>query len=274
MKKFVFALIISISFFNIVNASEGDLSDIKTCYNTNYGYHNSHWHVSKDNKAVGDEIYTDPCETYNDTTLKEIKVNDKKINIDNMSFETYDEKVNISVEPTNQSVKLEYEQNKDLVIGNNNIEIKLTTQGDITKTYNLKIKRNKILSKNNNIKKITIDGKIYKFKNNKIKDLFVTSNKTKLNIKITLDDKSSKYKIIDNNLKYGDNTITISVIAENGDIQEYYINLTKSSLLTDIIGLTIGVLILTSPIIAIILIIIIKNKKKKKYINRSRHYKY
>ena len=58
----------------------------------------------------------------------------------------------------------------------------------------------------NNIKenaKIIINGKEYKFKKNTIKDLFVTSNQTKLDIKVIKEDETAQITIKNNNLKYG-----------------------------------------------------------------------
>ena len=166
---------------------------------------------------------------------------------------------------------IEYEQNKKLQIGNNLITIKITGSAGLTKTYELNVIRKKVLSTNNNIKKITIDGKEYKFKNNIIEDIFVTSNQKSLDIKVTPEDKNAKITIQNNDLKSGDNKITIISKAENGNTQNYYIKYHKSLVLSDIIGTIIGILILASPLILIIIIISIKNKKR--YINNSHHYK-
>ena len=189
-----------------------------------------------------------------------------------MEFKTYDETTNIVATPNYQGANIQYENNKQLEIGNNIINIKVTSAGGLTKTYELNIIRQKVLSTNNNIKKITIDGKEYKFKDNQIDDLFITSNKKALNIKITPEDETTIITIKGNdNLKAGDNTITIISKAENGNTQEYYINYHKSFVLSDIIGTIIGILILASPIILILIIISIKNKKR--YINNSHYYK-
>ena len=280
MKKFSYIfLMIFLSFLsiNLVQADEGVVYSPRECFGVTYGIHNNHWHQAIQQNgqyiATGDPIYTYPCTPSNDPTLKTLTINGNNITVsDKMEFKTYDETANIVATPNYQGANIQYENNKQLEIGNNIINIKVTSAGGLTKTYELNIIRQKVLSTNNNIKKITIDGKEYKFKDNKINDLFITSNKKTLNIKITPEDETAKITIKGNdNLKAGDNTITIISKAESGNTQEYYINYHKSFVLSDIIGTIIGILILASPIILIIIIISIKNKKR--YINNSHYYK-
>ena len=280
MKKFSYiflALIVSFLSINLVEADEGVVYSPRECFGVTYGIHNNHWHQAIEQNgqyvATGDPIYTYPCSPSNDPTLKTLTVNGNNITVsDKMEFTTYDETANIVATPNYQGANIQYENNKQLEVGNNIITITITSAGGLTKTYELNIIRQKVLSTNNNIKKITIDGKEYKFKDNTIKDLFITSNKKTLKIKITLEDETAKITIKGNdNLKAGDNTITIISKAESGNTQEYYINYHKSFVLSDIIGTIIGILILASPIILIIIIISIKNKKR--YINNSHYYK-
>ena len=280
MKKFSYiflTLIVSFLSINLVQADEGVVYSPRECFGVTYGIHNNHWHQAIQQNgqyiATGDPINTYPCTPSNDPTLKTLTINGNNITVsDKMEFKTYDETANIVATPNYQGANIQYENNKQLEIGNNIINIKVNSAGGLTKTYELNIIRQKVLSTNNNIKKITIDGKEYKFKDNKIDDLFITSNKKTLNIKITPEDETTKITIKGNdNLKAGDNTITIISKAESGNTQEYYINYHKSFVLSDIIGTIIGILILASPIILIIIIISIKNKKR--YINNSHYYK-
>lgn len=270
-------IFLSLLSINLVQADEGVVYSPRECFGVTYGIHNNHWHQAIQQNgqyiATGDPIYTYPCTPSNDPTLKTLTINGNNITVsDKMEFKTYDETANIVATPNYQGANIQYENNKQLEIGNNVINIKVTSAGGLTKTYELNIIRQKVLSTNNNIKKITIDGKEYKFKDNKIDDLFITSNKKTLNIKITPEDETTKITIKGNdNLKAGDNTITIISKAESGNTQEYYINYHKSFVLSDIIGTIIGILILASPIILIIIIISIKNKKR--YINNSHYYK-
>lgn len=277
LKLIIFITLLSFLPLNIVKADEGVVYSPRTCFGKTYATHNNHWHETIEQNgqyiATGDPIYTYPCNPSNDPTLKTLTINNNNITInEKMEFTTYDENVTIIATPNNQSAKIEYEQNKKLNIGNNPVTIKITGVSGLTKTYELNIIRKKVLSTNNNIKKITIDGQEYQFKNNVIKDLFITSNQKSLNIKITKEDKTATIIIKGNeNLKAGDNTITIISKAENGDKQTYYIKFHKSMAITDIIGTIIGILILGLPII--IIIAIIAHKNKKKYINHSNRYK-
>ena len=277
LKTFFLILCVSFASISMVKADEGIVYSPRTCFGITYGIHNNHWHqaILQNGQyiAQGQPIYTYPCTPSNDPTLKSLTINNNQVQIsDKMEFKTYDEQVTIIATPTYQGAKIEYEQNKKLKIGNNNVQIKVTGMAGLSKTYELNIIRQKILSTNNNIKKITIDNKEYKFKNNTINNLFVTSNQKSLNIKVTPEDKNAQITIKNNeNLKSGDNKVTIIVEAENGTSQEYYINYHKTMAISDIIGTIIGVLILLSPLIIIIIIISLKNKKK--YINNTKHYK-
>lgn len=280
MKKINYILLVIFASFislNVVKADEGIVYSPRSCFGITYGTHNNHWHQAIEQNgqyiATGDPIYTYPCTPSNDPTLKALTVNNNNITIsDKMEFKTYDEIANIIATPNYQYAKIEYENNKKLKIGDNNVTIKITSALGLTKTYELNIIRQKILSTNNNIKQITIDGQKYQFKNNTIKDLFVTSNNKSLDIKVTPEDNTAKITIKGNkNLKAGDHTITIICQAENGETQNYYIKFHKSMVLTDIIGTIIGILILVFPLI--IIIIIIAHKNKKKYINNSHYYK-
>lgn len=276
-KLFLFIIIILFSSINIVKADEGIVYSPRSCFGKTYGIHNNHWHEAVQNGndwiAVGDPINSYPCTPSNDPTLKSLTINGNNITVsDKMEFQTYDETANIIATPNYQYAKIEYAQNKKLELGSNVITIKITGTSGLTKTYELNIIRNKVLSTNNNIKEITIEGKKYQFKDNKINDIFVTSNQKTLKIKVTPEDKTSKITIKNNkNLKSGDNTITIICQAENGSVQKYYINYHKTFAISDIIGTIIGIFILASPIILIIIIISIKNKKR--YINNSHYYK-
>ncbi len=285
MKKTRYAFLLLFLFgisINSVKADEGQLyeNSIKSCNGITYGYHNNHYHKAKQTDAgfiaEGDAIYTDPCAEYNDISLKSVTINQTNIQTnDEMTFTTYDSTANIEILPNYQYAKVEYEKTKNLEIGNNKIEAKLTTPGGMTKTYTINIIRNKKLSSNNKIKTIKIDGKEYKFIDNEINNIFVTSNRKSLKINIITEDKKAKINIEGNNkLKTGNNKITIYITAENNEIQKYYINYSKSMFITDIIGMAIGILILSSPIIIAIIIFTIKNKKRNKYMNRTHYYKH
>ena len=280
MKKLNYLFLIIVTFFistNLVQADEGVVYSPRQCNGITYGIHNNHWHVAIKNGdqyiAQGNPIYSYPCTPANDPTLKSLTVNNKSIAIsDKMEFKTYDTKATIIATPNYQYSKVEYENSKELKIGNNKINIKITTSTGNTKTYELNIIRQKVLSSNNNIKEITIDGKKYQFKNNTIEGLFITSNHKSLKINAIPEDSTAKIIIKGNeNLKSGNHTINVICQAENGQTQNYYIKIYKSRVLTDIVGTAIGILILASPLILII--IFFNCKKRKKYINNSHYYK-
>lgn len=269
MKKVIFILTIAIlCFVNIteVTATSGYLKSgsIKTCNGITYGSHgDGHWHVAVKNddgryNASGNPIYSDPCanSTKNnsddtsskgfDNTIKMIKVNNEQIDInDNMNYRTQTEMVIIEVVTNDINASIEYDKKKILAVGDNLIIIKVKAENGNLKEYNLNINREKKLSDNKNIK-IMVDKEEVNFILYKKDYITVSSNDEKVNITYELEDKNAKVEIKGNeNLKEGNNEIIITVIAENGDKQDYTLIVKKYSQSTEIISsiLTIGVFI-------------------------------
>ena len=86
-------------------------------------------------------------------------------------------------------------------------------------------------SSNNNLKELTIDGYSISFnKNTKSYNIRVGKDVKSLSIKALAEDENAKVYIRGNtNLKEGKNTITITVTAENGSKNVYYVYVTKEA---------------------------------------------
>lgn len=167
-----------------------------------------------------------------DNTLKNVIVDGNAIIVaDQMEYETNKSSVTILVE-TNDN-KAEYTiNNRSLVIGENNINIKVKAEDGSEKEYNLKIKR---LSNNTNIK-IIIDDEEINFVNNKA-SIQVSSDTGKLNYKYELEDENSKVEITgDSNLKYGENIVQFKVIAEDGTEKTYELTVDKQTKAAEIVS--------------------------------------
>lgn len=296
MKKLVLIiLIVFCGFINImyVNATSGFLksSSIQTCNGITYGSHgDGHWHVAVKNEdgrynASGNPIYTNPCENSSssnngqnntsnnnyvapskssDNTLKSLKVDNESIEInDNMNYTTMSENVIVYALASDNKAVVEYDNDVNLEIGNNLITIVVKAENGNKKEYKLNIIREKELSDNKNIK-IKVNEEEINFTLYKSEKIYASYNDEKINISYELEDKNAKVEIIGNeNLKVGENEITLKVIAENGDEQDYKIIVEKYSKTEDIIYSIITLVFMVGSFIGIGFLIYYFIKKRK-----------
>ena len=287
---FVIAFVIN---FNVVEASSGFLrkDSIKSCNGITYGQHGSdnHWHVAIENSgggynASGNPIYQDPCANFSssgsynsdtqnnsnpvivpkssDVSLNKVVLNDDEIPIqDIMSYETKEESVSLIVVTNDSKSIATYDSLVDLNIGNNEVIINVTAEDDTNKNYLLNINRIRNLSSNNNAI-IRVDNEVINFNNGESAVINVLSSVDKLDIDYTLEDNKAKAKIIDNNLKEGENKVIIRVTAENGDVKDYIINVDKSNFLEDVISTIVSIAILVG--FCYLIYLFIKKRKLKK----------
>lgn len=277
MKKFIMLISMTIILFpSKIVATSGFLraATIKECEGNTYGQHGSdnHWHLAVKNEngsysAKGDAIYTDPCpansdikennnsETTNintsqnnDTSLKEITINDEIISIkDTMEYKTREEKVDLKIKASDDNAKVEYNQIDNLKIGNNIINIKVIAQDGTEAKYVLIIAREEALNANTEIE-VKIAGEKIAFDNYRYA-MEVKNNVTELDIDYTLSSDKSIAKIEGNkDFVTGKNEVKILVTAENGDSQEYVIVVTKLDWFNSIIKVILG----SSVVVAII----------------------
>ncbi len=171
-----------------------------------------------------------------------IKINNEQIDInDNMEYKTKQDKVTIEVTLNDAKASAEYVKEKNLVIGNNLIIIKVKAENGNVKEYNLNVIREKELSNNKNIK-IMVNNEEVKFTLYKNDNITISSSDDKVNITYELEDENAKVEIKGNeNLKVGKNEIIITVVAENGDKQDYILNVEKYSQSTEIISTILGI---------------------------------
>lgn len=265
MKKFLLliSIIIILAPYQAL-ATSGSLKKdtIKECEGNLYGQHGSdnHWHIAIKNEngsylAKGDALANDPCPLNNnqnvddktvaipknnDSSLKEIMIDNEKIDIkETMEYKTTKEKITLSIIANNELAKVEYDDINNLELGNNIINIKVTAEDTSVTKYVLIIVREKALDENTDIQ-VKIDNEVIEFSNYKY-TLEVKNNVDKLDIDYTLSSESAK-AVIEGNEKFvtGKNEVKIIVTAENGDIQEYIITVTKLDWFNSIIKIILG----------------------------------
>lgn len=173
-----------------------------------------------------------------DNTLKSITIDGESIVIsDEMNYKTKNEKIDILVE-TNDSKATYNVDNQSLRVGINTINIKVTAENGDAKNYSLVVDREK-LSNNTNIK-IIVDDKEVNFILGKA-DINVSSDTKNLNYKYELEDKNSQVKVDgDKDLKSGENTVTFTVIAEDGTEAKYELKVNKYTKTDETIGAILG----------------------------------
>lgn len=91
-------------------------------------------------------------------------------------------------------------------------------------------------SSNNKISKIIIDEEEFTDIDN---IQFITTNES-VNIEVKTSDNKAKYTVENNkSLKIGDNEIIIKVVAENGNVKKYNINITREKILSSETGISV-----------------------------------
>jgi hypothetical protein len=212
---------------------------------------------SNSNNNVDDSVGED--NKSDDTSLKSLQVNDDFIKIsENMTYETIEDKVNIIVIPNDNKAIVNYEETMNLVVGDNVVNIVVIAENGDELEYKLNIIRNEEvdeLSDNTNIV-IKVDDEEVKF-NSYISDVInITNGVDSLNITYELEDENSSVEIIGNeDLKVGENEITVKVTAENGDVQEYKIIVDKNSKTEDVIYTIIALGIMAGAIYGAVVLI-------------------
>lgn len=180
----------------------------------------------------------------NDNTLKIIIIDGKEIDVkDNIDYSTTKEKISIKTTTNDKKAKYEIKNNSTLEIGENKISIEVTAEDGTTKTYNINVKRDKILSSDTGIKVIINDEEV-SFSDNKA-TIYVSATETNLKIDYTLNDENAKVEMDKiEELKTGDNELKIKVIAEDGTEKEYEIIIHKYTKSEETISTILGLAII------------------------------
>lgn len=154
-----------------------------------------------------------------DNTLKSISINGQNVEVlDTIEYETFDEKVEISVETNDKNASYEIE-NRNLVVGPNNLSITVKAEDGSVKKYYLSIER-KSLSSDTGIF-VYVNEKIVEFENNKA--TVELEKNEKLNYRYVLKDAKSKAIV-----KKNDDIVIFEVTAEDGTIESYQLSIERS----------------------------------------------
>ena len=238
-------------------------TNVETNTNNSSSSENTNGSNNTNNNVIETPAIVEPPKS-SDATLKEITIDDKKIDISNdMSYATTNETVSINAIANDDKAKVDYDKNPDLVIGDNLLSIKVTAENGKVKEYKLNITREKILSNNTNIK-IKVNDEEVTFNEYKSEPIYLSYNEYKINIQYELEDKNAKVEIIGNeNLKEGINEVIVKVIAENGENQNYTLVVEKYNKTDEMTVNIIASLFIIVPFVGIGLLVFYLTRKKK-----------
>lgn len=206
----------------------------------------------------------------NDTSIKSIKVNGKDVDVsDNMFAETTKKTLVLKVTTNSKKAKVNYEQ-KELVMGENEIIIKVTAEDGTEKEYRLIVKRVEGEGTATFVE-LSIGTYDIEFDNYKA-SISLAKGETLDGISYKLSDINAIVKFYLNekevddikNLK-GDNILTLVTIDEDNNKLTYEVEIYEMGLIETILFYILIIVILVGPIAGCIFVFkFIKKKIKKK----------
>lgn len=248
--------------------------------NLNYGNNRIQVRVKAENGAV--KTYTINVNRKDNrssnNTLKTLTLSKGKIDFEpnktDYTITVPNEITSIEVKATAADTKSKVEiigNNKELVVGENIITIKVTAENQSVKEYKIKvIKEDKVIvTSSNKLKELKVEGYELDFKED-VYSYDLKVKESKLKITATPSDENAKYKITGNDKLKNGSIILITVTDKDGNNLIYKINIEKDEpkkeekkeFKIDNLPLIISIL-LNIILLIIIIILLIKRKSKK-----------
>lgn len=225
-----------------INATKGDnYQTISGTGTKNLNYGNNKFNIVVTSESGAKKTYTinitRPDNRSNNNNLKSLSIDKGNISFNkntlnynvNVDSNVTSIKVDASIEDSKASFVSGYNpRTVNLNYGNNAIQIKVKAENQSIKTYTINVNRKDTRSNNNYLNNITIDqGNISFDKNTLVYNTSVAFEVTKINVVANPEDSKSKVVVNSPNLNVGDNVITITVTAENGQNRVYKINVKR-----------------------------------------------
>ena len=205
----------------------------------------------------------------NDASIKSLKVNGKEVDVsDNMFTETSKKTLILKVNTNSKKVKVSYEQ-KELIMGENEIIIKVTAEDGTEKEYKLIVKRVEGEGTATFVE-LSIGTYDIEFDNYKA-SISLIKGETLDGISYKLSDEKATVKLYLNdnevddikNLK-GDNILTLVTIDEDNNKLTYEVEIYEMGLIETILFYILIIVILVGPIAGCVFIFKFIKKKVKK----------
>lgn len=141
----------------------------------------------------------------------------------------------IYIEATTENDKATISGDKSqmLVVGENQLVIEVTSESGMVKAYTIIVTREK--NGDNSLSNLIVNnGSITpEFKSDVLNyNVTVPYSETELDLTVILKEGTSSYRIENNNLKVGTNTVSVVVTAENGNTKTYTINVIREDIVS------------------------------------------
>lgn len=234
--------------------------------------------TNEDNKEIKYNISVTRDETLtSNALLKSLSLSSGKIKFDPNTFEyktrvLYEvEKVDVLAAPAVDSSKVTAKGSDKLIVGENTVIVKVTTENNESKEYKIlitRLKQGETIGDNPNIKSLTIDGYNLNFDYNTDKYKLLIGEEEKLNINVEMEDELATYQIVGNHdLK---NKSIIQIVAKSADEEKsrtYTIEIAKPT--SNKIFYIIGIGLLSLLVIGLAVAYYFVNKKKKSKVDAN-----
>ncbi len=200
-------------------------------------------------------------------SLKILKIDGKDVGLRENEFIYYYsvdneiDRITLEAETNDPRATAIYKDTYDLVIGENEVTVKVKAPGGQEISYIINITRKKLLSEDSLLKNLVIEGYKIDFKPDEtLYDLKIKDTDNELTIKTVTDNENATVTIDGNKDLENGSIIKINVQAENGTYTRYFINIIKGNSGISPILIIIIVLLL---LLAVCLGIIIYRKKRQ-----------
>ena len=215
---------------------------------------------------ISNELYLKSLEIYNMDTEEKIEFGTFSIKKREYVFKVLNQIENLKiVANTEDNINIEITGGENLIVGENEIIIKLTDKDNNNGEYKLKVTRlkvNETLNSVHYLKALAIGNFNIDFKKEKfIYNLTIPSNYNKLAINPVQESQKDQIEIIGNENLINGSVIKINVSGEDDIITTYTINIIKQSSTNLWLLISIGIVFVL--IIILIILIIIKKRKNK-----------
>ena len=120
-----------------------------------------------------------------------------------------------------------------LNVGPNYVTVEVTSEAGTIKSYTIVVTKEG--SNNNYLKDLKLNNGTMNGEFNKetpAYDMVVEYEETSLNLSILTEDENATYQILNNDLKVGNNTVTVAVTAEDGSIRNYILHVTRKEIVS------------------------------------------
>lgn len=224
---------------------------------------------NKDDKSEEVEEAEKEEKKSNDATIKNLKVNGKSVDIvDNMFVETTKKSLNLKITTNSKKAKADYEQ-KELIMGENEIKIKVIAEDGTEKEYKLIVKRVEGQGTATFVE-LTIGTYDIEFDNYKA-SILLTKGETLNGISYKLSDENAIVKLYLNNKEVddiknlkGDNILTLVTTDGDNNKLTYEVEINEMGLIGTILFYILIIVILVGPIAGCVFLFKFINKKIKK----------